>query len=280
MKLKDLARKLTQDGDNFIKEHGSANFHEFAHQALIKHGPEKLLNLDELKNYIFETDSMKIQNFRSLEFSDLPVTLSRGKFCFIDIYVWQRRPTVIHNHHFSGAFMGLLGNNVDLEFEFHEKRSIGNFHALGNLTLRHERVLSPGDAVPIAPLDGFIHQNHHEADLTVNMCFRTPELSEKNLSNYLYTGLRYEKDPELLARSSYLMRLLQLGETPVKDFNLSIDDALTFVLENHNLKIGNPRFQETLSFLLEKIEKEAGLDLPQLIREHDQRFEEFIDSYE
>ena len=80
--------------------------------------------------------------------------------------------------------MCLAGNNVDLEFHFEKEFSIGDFHQIGNLKFLHERNIVPGDIAPINFLDNFIHQNHHQADLSVNLCFRTAEKEKSNLANY------------------------------------------------------------------------------------------------
>lgn len=280
MQLIKLASEINKEGDEFIRKNGTREFHHFAADLLNKHPMHKHYNFEELAQFIFQDGTTGIQNFRSLEFSDLPVTIARGEFCFIDLYFWRRRPTVIHNHHFSGAFMGLVGKNVDLEFSFSSRKKIGKHHEFGELTLKHEKAIAPGDIVPIAPLDGFIHQNHHQAELTVNLCFRTPEMPGENLSNYLYSGLKFTKDPELLCRTAHLRRLIDLGKLDVKALNLGLDDTMAFVIENHGSKSANPFFAEVMDVCYAKVRNETGLQITELINAHDEKCDALMECYE
>ena len=280
MKLSEIARKVNQEGDNFIKNHGTKMFHEFAAETLSQYSFKDLYNFEEVSQFLFSSDSPQIQNFKALEFSDLPVTLSRGESCFIDLYFWRRRPTTIHNHHFSGAFVGLLGKNVDLEFTFASERKVGEFHEMGEITLKKEMVIGPGDIHPIAPLNGFIHQNHHQADLTVNLCFRTNEIKDQSLSNYLYSGLRYTKNSELMVRSSQLRRLIDIGSINVSSLNLNLDDAISFLLLNYGIESGNPAFRHAINFCQEKVINEGCLNIAKLLELHEQKCSELEENYE
>lgn len=280
MQLIKLASEINQQGDEFIRKNGAREFHLFAADILNQYPVHKHYNFEELASFTFLNGTTEIQNFRSLEFSELPVTISRGEFSFIDLYFWRRRPTVIHNHHFSGAFMGLLGKNMDLEFDFTANQEMGKHHEYGVLNLRREKTVSPGDIVPIAPLDGFIHQNHHQAELTVNLCFRTPEIPGKNLSNYLYTGLKFTKDPELLCRVANLRRLIDLGQFDITSLNLNLDDAIAFLVQNHGSKSGNPLFAQVRDFCHAKVHSETGLHISELINGHDEKCDALMESYE
>ena len=100
--------------------------------------------------------------------------------------------------------------NVDDEIEqdikiFREEqkkeKKLGRFHELGVLKLKQTRHLIPGNVADIGLMDKFIHQNHHQADLTVTLCFRTPQVNSKSLSNYLSSGLRFEKNHDLMSLS-------------------------------------------------------------------------------
>lgn len=272
-------KEINQKGDAFIRSHGAQDFHTFAAETLSQYSLKDHYNFHELIINLF-ADGSSIQNFKALEFSDLPITVSRGEFCFIDIYFWRRRPTTIHNHHFSGAFLGLVGKNVDLEFSFEPQTQIGRFHELGKISLKREKIVSPGDVVPIAPLDGFIHQNHHQADLTVNLCFRTNELKNQNLSNYLYSGLRYTKNTELLTRSEQLKRLLDMGQINLSDLNLNVDDAIAFLIQYEGMQTGNLALQQALSDLNQKVIGETGVNVPELLLLHDKKCAELEENYE
>lgn len=280
MKINELAKKINRKGDLFIKKHGTKDFHKYATDLLVHSGLEKSFNYQDIVLAAFENTTSLKQNFKQLEFSDLPLTLARGENCFIDIYFWRRRPTVIHNHHFSGAFMCLDGNNVDLEFEFKKTQKIGKFHDTGELVLRQSRNLKPGDVATIAPLDKFIHQNHHQAELTVNLCFRTPEIESKNLSNYLFSGLRFEKNPVLLGRVSRLRRFIDLGDFKFKNVNVTTDDAVHFLIQNHRTNSLNPRLMKVTKALDSRLQDEYGLNIPQMMDDHEAHFEKIENEYE
>src|SRR6476646_5091233 len=111
MKIGQIAKKINLAGDRFIRKNGSKEFHKIATDLLLSSGFSESYHFQEIVKLAFNNNVSGIQNYKQLEFSDLPLTLSRGEHCFIDLYFWRRRPTVIHNHHFSGAFMCLEGNN-------------------------------------------------------------------------------------------------------------------------------------------------------------------------
>lgn len=279
-KLIQIARQLTRKGDLHLKQHGVKSFHEKARSLLELaklhdvYDYQKLIESSLSKNFSHE------QNFKYLEFSDLPITIARGEHCFIDIYFWRRRPTVIHNHHFAGAFQCLSGNNVDLEFSFKEKKKIGRFHAMGELKLLQERQLKQGEVVEIAELGQFIHQNHHQAELTVNLCFRTHELKKHNLSNYLFTGLRYEKDPMLISRVNRLLRFVDLDSFDFRKVNISLDEALHLIIQTHYSGSCHPRLLQLRRYLEKMIKEESDLSLSKLLKGHDQHFDRIESNYE
>jgi hypothetical protein len=280
MNISELAKKINRKGDLFIDKKGTKDFHQYATELLTSSGFNKAYNFQDIVNSAFKSTTSLKQNFKQLEFSDLPLTLSRGKHCFIDVYFWRRRPTVIHNHHFSGAFMCLEGSNVDLEFDFVKSAKIGKHHDLGKLILRKTQNLKAGDVATIAPLDKFIHQNHHQADLTINLCFRTPEIKAKNLSNYLYSGLRFEKNPVLIGRTSRLRRFIDLGQFKFKDLNLTNDDAIHFLIQNHKTNSLNPRLMKVMKTLDNRLQDEFGVNVPQMMDDHEMQFEKIENEYE
>jgi hypothetical protein len=272
-----ISNQLVLEGDAYIRQHGLDHFHEYAAKLLMNSEILEYFNFEEVLKLAL-TDRSTPQNFKSFEFSDLPLTISRGESCFIDLYFWRRRPTTIHNHHFSGAFMGLMGKNVDLEFSFSPSKKVGEFHELGVLKLSREKTVGPGDVVAIAPLDGFIHQNHHQDDLTVNLCFRTLDLTKESLSGYLYSGLRYTKDSQLLMRVERLKRLLGFG--PVDPKVLSMDEAMAFLIQNNDSGSAHPRFLKLKEYCREKVTAEAGINLQELLQAHGKMIEDLEDQYE
>ena len=279
--FKKVAKTLVKKGDAFIAEHGVKKFHQKASELLSHSDLHKLYDYQSIVELTFEAESRKIvPNFSSLEFSDLPLTIARGKHCFIDLYFWRRRPTVIHNHHFTGAFQCLFGSNVDLEFSYLQKTKFGKFHSMGEVKVTKTHEVKSGDIQPIAPLDKFIHQNHHHADLTVNLCFRTSDIQKNHLSNYLYSGLRYEKNPLLLSRAEKLLRFTQLEKFNFKALELDLDDALAFLIRTDGFETQNKIFLELQSYLKEKVKKETGLNITKLFDEHETILNKLQDQYD
>lgn len=278
--FKKIASSLVKKGDSFIQENGVKKFHLEASELLKKANLHKVYDYQEIVGLAFNSSSRKIeQNFASLEFSDLPLTIARGKHCFIDLYFWRRRPTVIHNHHFTGAFQCLVGSNVDLEFEFLEKKKFGKYHSLGEVKVIKTHDVISGDIQPIAPLDKFIHQNHHHADLTVNLCFRTSDIQRNHLSNYLYSGLKYEKNPALLGRVEKLLRFTQLENFNFKALELDLDDALAFLIRTDGIETHNKTFQDLQTHLQTIVKKETGLNITKLFDEHESILNKLQDHY-
>lgn len=275
-----IAQDLVQSGDKFLSTHGPEEFHHKASELLAQANLHQSFNFGELVEKSFASDFNHPQNYASSQFSDFPLTVAHGDKCFLDIYFWRRRPTVIHDHHFTGAFQCLQGNNVDLEFEFKETRKLGSYHSLGKLNLKHTRNIKSGDIVAIDLLDKFIHQNHHQADLTVNVCFRTPDIGATNLSNYLYSGLRYEKHPDLLNRTNRLLSFLYLGDFNTEKLTLTPDDALNFLIRNHYSTSQSSSFLKLKAQLDKRVKEELGIDVTKLLEEHENRMEELENLYD
>lgn len=280
MSLLNDVQRLVRSGDEAILKYGIESFALEARALLEKASLTEKFSFQEIVEASFKPDFNHKQNFSNFEFSDLPLTLARGEKCFIDLYFWRRRPTTIHNHHFTGAFQSLTGKNLDLEFEFRETRKIGKFHAQGELKEIRRKVLKPGEVVSIGLLDQFIHQNHHQADLTVNLCFRTPDTSHDSLSNYLFSGFRYEKNPKLLHRVESLIRFAQMDELNFQKLDLTIDDGIAFLIQTADFDSNHSRFKNLKLFVENKVKEEAGIDISKLLHDHNVEFEKMEDLYD
>lgn len=274
------ARKLVSLGDQFIKKSGNKDFHLKASDLLDDARMHELYDYKELVASAMARDFTHAQNFKDLDFSDLPLTLARGKECFVDIYFWRRRPTTIHNHHFIGAFQCLSGFNVDSEFSFKTTEKLTRFHSLGELKLKRTKTLKSGDFEPINFQDKFIHQNLHQADLSVNLCFRTPDFPKKNLSNFLFSGFKYEHDEAALARAGRLLAFTRMDDFDPKKLEISLIDAFTFLLLSYASASVHPRMVMLEKFLETKVKKETGVDLAQLLRVHDRELDHIEAQYE
>ncbi len=274
------AEVLVSKGDDHLARLGHHSFSNLACELLSSAGLPHLYDFNQLMKDTFKSGSTFEQNYRGFEFSDMPLTLARGERCFIDLYFWRRRPTVIHNHHFTGAFQCLLGQNVDLDFEFHVKEKVGIHHQVGELILKQQRILRSGDISSIGLLDEYIHQNHHQADLTVNLCFRTPDIGDTHLSNYLYSGLKFEKHPRLIHRVALLEAAVHMGEMDFESFDLTLDDALFFLLCHYGTESRSKKFLSLRDFLHQKILNETTLDLKKMFDIHALKMEQIESEYE
>lgn len=270
---------LVADGDKFIRNNGLGKFHLEAKRLLLEYRMHELFDLDALIRHSFSGKIPQDQNFKFLEFSDLPVTIARGKNCFLDVYFWRRRPTTIHNHHFVGAFQCLIGNNVDCSYTFTPLKKHTRLHTEGKLELKRELYLKSGDAESISLQDKFIHQNHHQCDLTINLTFRTPDIPKKYLSNFYYSGLKFEKSQRSLIRSERLISFAMLGKVDLKNVDYNLEDAFNFVLQTHNTGL-HPAVQEIRKLMLQKIRKEAKLDLQSKLSQHEAELDRMTSLYE
>lgn len=274
-KLIDLSQDLVKRGDEFITAHGPLKFFDKAQSLLQEAKLHEAFCLEDLIKASFENTFNQNQNYGPFQFSDLPVTIVMGKHCFFDLYFWRRRPTTIHNHHFTGAFQCLEGINVDLEFEYVKEKSLGLYHDLGQLRLRHSRTLLKGDIAPIDLLDKFIHQNHHQAELTINACFRTPDIGQVNLSNYTYSGLRNEQHPHVLDRISRLLSFINVGDFDVKSLNLTADDAINFLIRTYQSDSKNKKMWDVRSYMKSLV----TCDIDKLLDEHEAKMSELEEQY-
>lgn len=278
--LINCALELVRKGDEYLSHNGPKDFHLMAQESLIHSDIETLYNLKELVKSSFEDEFEKQQNYHSFEFSDLPLTLARGEHCFVDLYFWRRRPTVIHNHHFSGAFICLDGSNVDYEYTFDPTQTLGKFHTLGKLNLISKKRIGPGDVVGIDMLDKFIHQNHHHADLTVNVCFRTPDRKGESISNFLSTGLKYSKEASLLHRVERLIRFYSLADFEASELKLNVDDALNFLIQTHYMDSGNRKLLRAREFFRDIVKQKTGIDIDTHLRQHEAQLTMIEEDYD
>ncbi len=278
--LIDAAQRLVKKGDKFLTEKGMKTFHVEASELLGSASMDYHYDYQELIESYFSSTALPTQNYSSLEFSDLPVTLARGENCFIDLYFWRRRPTAIHNHHFAGAFQCLEGNNIDLQYKFKKREKLSKFHTMGQLSLVKTSELKTGAIQGIDFQDKFIHQNHHQAELTVNLCFRTFDIAKTNIANFLFTGLRYEKNSDLLAKVHRLWRFTDMEDFDYKKIKLTPEEMLCFLMETYGSSSQNKRFLGLREFIMLKARKELGVDVDRLITLHDEALDTMLELYE
>ncbi len=272
-------QELVHQGDQFIKKYSAKQFHKGATNLLLDANIHQIFNYQELVEATFNKKP-PVQNFNVFEFSDLPLTIARGEKCFIDIYFWRRRPTVIHNHHFRGAFQCLEGFNVDSEYQFKLLKKFTKFHSSGELRLKRIKTLKKGDIESINFQDKFIHQNHHQSDLTVNLCFRTHDEAGKNLSNFLYSGLKYEKDQLSIDRVMRLFSFTRIDHFDFQKLNLTLEDAFNFLIVSYDSSTNHPHFLKLKKFMETKVKNETGLKLESLFKQHEKELNRIEEQYE
>ena len=151
---------------------------------------------------------------------------------------------------------------------------------MGDVKLIQSHVIKKGDIQQIAPLDKFIHQNHHHADLSVNLCFRTDDIKKNSLSNYLYSGLRYEKNPLLLQRVERLLRFTSLENFDFKHLELTLDDAMYFLIRTDGSPSQGQTFLKLKAHLEKLVKRETGLNITRLFDQHEAELEKIQDQYD
>ena len=273
------ASRLTRAGDKFIQKSGPQKFYEEAAALLDKASMHKHFSFEDLVIGSFGKNFNHEQNFKSLEFSDLPVTIARGEHSFVDLYFWRRRPTTIHNHHFTGAFQCLHGSNVELKYKFTKERRLTRFHTMGELKEIKETKVLPGDIECIDLQDKFIHQSHHQADLTVNLCFRTPDFKGKNLANFFYPGLKYEKNALTLQKAQRLYAFALIEDFKLDKVDVAPEVALTFLIETLNMGSSHPAVKKLQNNFMRKFKSESKLDLAKLFQTHENYLDHLIEKY-
>ncbi len=255
--------------DAHLKLQGKSDFPHKAFDLLTKANLHQSFDLNKVLKYALNKDFSISQKYPHFEFSDFPLTLASGEHCFIDMYCWRRRPTSIHHHHFVGAFQCMRGQNLDWSYEFIESKKLGDYHSIGNLILKTQHSLYPGDVVPIKWQEDFIHQNLHNDELTINLCLRTHDQADSYLSDYLYSGLKTIKHPDMIQKVERLYRSLFLSEFNFTEIDLSLDEAIHFLTQTYlhqSQGVTFLKFRKDLSHLMLS---KHGLDVDHFCRQHE-----------
>ena len=131
------------------------------------------------------------QSFPNREFGEIPFTLFRSDIFFLDLYIWNKFETSIHDHHFCGAFKLLAGRSQQHVYEFTESEVLNPLISKGKLTKIRSENLKIGSTQKIELGDNFIHQVCHLGHPTVTLCLRTTGLLD-NLFCYHTSGYRFK----------------------------------------------------------------------------------------
>lgn len=107
-------------------------------------------------------------------FSNLPVTLFVGEGFYLELLVWTRGTTSIHQHGFSGAFRVIAGSSLHTDYGFTEHVRLGHHIRLGDVRAKGMRLLQTGDAMPITSgPDGLTHALFHLDNPSATLVART-----------------------------------------------------------------------------------------------------------
>jgi hypothetical protein len=190
MSLKQFQQDLEQLANLVETEWSGLNFEEkvfpeLAARALKSFSTEYVPDIDVCLNESPHI-TLPIQQFPNGEFSDFPLTLVKRENFFIDIYVWFKSDTNIHNHHFCGAFKVIAGSSVQIRYKFKTLHEIGPGLSEGEMTQEGHDDLPLNTVQAIDPRDEFIHNVFHTGKPTITLCLRTPSFKGEALDVFIY----------------------------------------------------------------------------------------------
>lgn len=154
--------------------------------------------------------------------SSLALTVFEGEDFHIDLFLWDRKDTVIHDHHFSGAFTCLAGKNHEFHFSYEEQETLGPYSGKGLLKQTGHKIVAPGDVERIIQGKSHIHMVLHDTPWTMNLIVRTkPAPEDFSLSTYFLSGFRFNTNDSLLRK---MKSLITLGTLALREGELSLKD--------------------------------------------------------
>src|SRR5262249_6236027 len=116
----------------------------------------------------------KIRQQPETGFSNLPVTVYRGDAFHLELLVWTRASTSVHQHGFSGAFRVVTGSSLHSNYRFIERQRINSHLLIGDIEMTSMQLLNVGDVVPIsAGREGLVHSLFHLDEPSVTLVART-----------------------------------------------------------------------------------------------------------
>jgi hypothetical protein len=145
------------------------------------------------------------QTFSKYPFSDCDLTLySDSDFC-LDLYVWLRQDTAIHDHNFEGAFLVLEGENLQLSYTFDTRTTPVDSIEMGLLAVTDQRHLAEASVQQIRSGRQFIHHLVRLSPRVITVCLRTLGRKEQELSLFLFPSIavpqvRFSSKEEILFR--------------------------------------------------------------------------------
>lgn len=143
------------------RNHCTAELPAVAYAALADDPPAEHVDLAEIFDYLATTSRLPAQGDPETGFGEPSLTLYADECFRIDLLVWRRATTSIHQHGFSGAFTVLRGSSIQTTYEFEPHRVLSDALALGDISLKSIEGLQPGHIELIPAGESLIHSVFH-----------------------------------------------------------------------------------------------------------------------
>ncbi len=187
-------------------------FPEVALQAFSELPPVEHIELNEIVNWVMQTNQLPGQTDLEERFGQPPITLfSDGRFQ-IEIYFWLDGSTDIHEHGFSGAFYVLGGSSVHSQYHFEPNRIYNHLLQTGELQVKQVEVLKQGDCRPIVAGSQGIHSLFHLDRPSTTIVIRTDAPWEFPQLSYKWPSLAHaghDHRTQIQTRRSQVIALLR-----------------------------------------------------------------------
>jgi hypothetical protein len=232
-------------------DHAIDAFASIAAGAVKRFALHEAFDLDELSDWLSQTDHLPEQLDPRSRFGDPPITLWRAARFVIDVYFWIEPETALHDHGFAGAFTNLVGESLHCVYRLNSVEDPAPGVILSDLELETVERLEEGSIRAILGGRKFVHRVWHISRPTVTMCVRTAGEAPR-LEQYTYFYPRFgieqrreeEKSQLLQRRLGFLSFLASTGDPRLERYmeslirNADARQALKFVLALHDSSEG------------------------------------------
>jgi hypothetical protein len=272
------------------KRWGESNFNldvfpELSAQALRSFSLKS--GIPDIESLTKEIKDMELpqQTFPRGEFSDFSLTFVRTEKLLVDIYIWFKSDTAIHNHHFCGAFKVIAGHSYQVNYDFEIEKNICPGIDQGVMKEVGNQHLNENDVIEIRPRDQFIHHVFHLGKPTVTLCLRTPFFSGEYLSTFIYPKYRVELNPISNNQAKWLQVIgLTLSQDPESHPEVVWSDGdiirMLFMSYNNQIHLSLP----VVNYLLNYLEKRSFLpDFFELLKSQsklNEKLKKFASNYQ
>jgi hypothetical protein len=201
------------------------------------------------------------QHYPKGEFSQFPLTLFAWENFHLDLYLWKKVSTSIHDHHFQGAFKVIQGDYCQTQYQFEEGVWLSDGVMKGKMMRSSTENITLDSVQSIFPRERFIHSVVHTQDVNLTLCLRTRDYDE-NLNVYLLPGYKITFSPittiAIRKLDALWLQVVELETHPTFPAGLSVRDIFRF-MEN-KLKTNN-EFKAWCEYLISKDKSFAWQDL-------------------